>query len=158
MSFKDDIKPYFVPNAYPTQDQFYELFEYLRWRDELIQAADLDPALLALLNSTGRTVQLPDGTMQFVAPAGTLIEKFFFGEQPGTLHVGAIHEYTVRVGTTVGGNELVADTVVDIDTPNTGILTLDSTGHYCLNATTIYFTTTPTVGEPNKPLIKIYKS
>lgn len=155
MANKDTSKGWFETGDYPTQIQFHQVFDWLRWGDVLIGPDDLTPELLALINSYGRTVQLPDGTVQYTARAGTLIEKFFLGEQPDTLHVGAVLLYTFRIGLTPGGDELLADTVVDIDDPNSGIIGLD---HYCLVETTIYFTSTPTVGEPNKPLIKIYKS
>ena len=155
MANKDTSKLWFETGDYPTQTQFAQVFDWLRWKDELIGSGDLTPELLALINSFGRTVQLPAGVFTYNAAAGTLIEKFFIGDRP-QFHTAAVITYTIRIGLTPGGNELLDDTIVDTtNDPQGVIIGLD---FYCLADTTIYFTSTPTVGEPNNPIIKIYKS
>lgn len=148
-------KLYFKTGLKPSEAQFAQFIEWLRFKDQPISFDDLTAELQAFFTYFGRTVQLPAGVFTYNAPAGTLLEALFFGEQPNTLHVGSVIEYTIRVGITPGGDEILEDRVVDINDPQTGVHSLR---YYCLPATTIYFTATPTVGEPNASLIKIYKS
>jgi hypothetical protein len=51
MAFKDNVKPWFETDKYPTQTQFYQKIDWLRWKDELIAEGDLTPALIAKINA-----------------------------------------------------------------------------------------------------------
>lgn len=51
MGYQDTIKPHFQTGDFPTQVQFYQMFDYLRWKDELIDIPDLSPAIITILNS-----------------------------------------------------------------------------------------------------------
>lgn len=51
MAYKDNVKPWFQQGDEPDQAQFYQTFDWLRWKDEPIDSADLSPALLAIINS-----------------------------------------------------------------------------------------------------------
>lgn len=156
MAYKEDIKPYFETGDYPTQTQFYEFLDKIRWKDEKIGSSDLTTELLAIINSFGRTVVLPITTYSYLAKAGTLIEKFVLSEWPNA-HAAGPWVFTIRIGLTPGGNELIENTEVDVaDDPNSGILGVD---HFCLADTTIYFTVTPPIGAvADYGQIKIYKS
>lgn len=48
---KDTIKQYFETGDYPSQVQFYQMFDWLRWIDVLISESDLDAPLVAKINA-----------------------------------------------------------------------------------------------------------
>ncbi len=47
----DTSKQWFQTGDFPTQAQFYQTLEWLRWKDEKIGASDLTTELLAIINS-----------------------------------------------------------------------------------------------------------
>ena len=75
MAFIDDIKPYFQTGDYPTQSQFYEAFDKLRWKDET-QAISSITGLQDILNSFagGVTAFTTAGDQPFTIPVGYLLE------------------------------------------------------------------------------------
>lgn len=151
-----ELKAYFESGDKPTQGQFGDLIDSKRNVLDKIVYNDLHDDVKALFDSAfNRTVLLPDGTYQWTAPAGTIIEKFLINEWP-VIHAGGSFIYTVSIGTTPGGTEFFNAVAVDIiGAPNDGIMPYD---HYCKTDTIIYFTITPPMSEPNKALIKILKS
>ena len=48
---RDTVKPWFETGDFPTQSQFWTLFDYLRFKDEKIGLADLTDQLIAILNA-----------------------------------------------------------------------------------------------------------
>ncbi len=50
MAYKDTVKQWFQTNDIPTEPQFYQKFDYLRWKDEKIGTGDLTDELLAIIN------------------------------------------------------------------------------------------------------------
>lgn len=149
MAFKDDVKQWFETGDYPTQAQFWQKFEWLRWKDEKIAFEDLDDDLKELILAIPGTILLEYSVRVWKAKAGTMLEKFFIGQWPG---LGGATVYTVNIGTTPGGYELFQDVAVDTSDPQSGILTKD---FYCIADTLIYFTITGTYNAD--ALIKIYK-
>jgi hypothetical protein len=145
--FIDNVKPWFVTGAFPTQAQFWQWMEWLRWKDEKIDTGDLSPALLAIINSYARTIALPANVFEWAAPAGTLLEKFLIKDS------GAGQAVTVRIGTTPGGNEILDDLAIDTTNPQDGIIGKD---YYLKNAATVYFTLT--AGSLLTLTVNIYKS
>lgn len=158
MAIKTDseLKGFFESRDKPNQSQFSDLIDSKRSKLDNIDYDDLTDYVKALFNAAfNRTVILPSGTFSYNAPAGTLIEGFFIGDRPN-FHIATDITYLTRIGTTPGGNEIFDDTLVDTtNDPQSGIL---FSKYYCLTDKTIYITTTPVAGEPNNPLIKIYKS
>lgn len=147
MAYKDDVKQWFETGDFPTQSQFWQKFDWQRWKDEKITEADLDPALLAAINSYVRVITLAPGVLQRDVRRDTLLEKFFIQSTV----VGAA--LTVSVGTTPAGTDIWDNEAVDLTDPMNGMLTKD---HYCFADETIYFTIT---GAPAGSItIKIYKS
>lgn len=71
MANKDTVKQWFETGDFPTQTQFYQKFDWQRWKDEKIAADDLTPELLALINAISgrpeRKVMLTDGAFDMVA-------------------------------------------------------------------------------------------
>lgn len=66
MAYKDDVKPWFETGDFPTQAQFYQKFDWQRWKDELIGVDDLTQELIDLINANAanrpeRKVLLADG-------------------------------------------------------------------------------------------------
>lgn len=47
----DTVKPWFETGDYPTQAQFHQWMEWLRWTDILISEGDLDAGLVAKINA-----------------------------------------------------------------------------------------------------------
>lgn len=80
MANKDTIKQYFETGDKPTQAQFWQFFDWVRWGDESIQMADiagLAAALLAKMNTAdyeGNCIAY-DANAIYVIPAGYLLEK-----------------------------------------------------------------------------------
>lgn len=52
MANKDTAKPWFKTKAYPTQSQFWQLFDWLRWKDDKLLISDVDGLQQALNNAT----------------------------------------------------------------------------------------------------------
>lgn len=145
---KDSVKPWFETGDYPTQAQFYQMFDWLRWTDQLIGVGDLTDELINIINNANqRKITLGAGIILWAAAAGTLIEKYLIKD------TGAGQAVTVRIGTTVGGNDILDDTVIDTSDSQAGILSSD---FYCKAACTIYFTFT--AADASTLLINIFKS
>lgn len=52
MAYKDTVKQWFETDDIPTEWQFYQQFDFLRWKDEKIGSSDLTDELLAIINAT----------------------------------------------------------------------------------------------------------
>lgn len=106
---KDTVKPWFETGDYPTQAQFWQLFDWIRWKDESLAIGDVS-GLQMILNSIAT-----------IAAMKALFRKEFSLEASGSFTVDAGMAVTgiivkstnateVSVGTTEGGAELI-DTV-----------------------------------------------
>lgn len=77
MAYKDIVKPWFETGDYPTQAQFYQKFDYLRWKDEAIamdEVTGLPEAINALQVPVTEVVS--DGSdIQYTIPVGYILEK-----------------------------------------------------------------------------------
>lgn len=51
----DSVKPWFETGDFPTQAQFYQWMDWLRWKDETIAFSDLSPALQDIINGMATT-------------------------------------------------------------------------------------------------------
>lgn len=77
MAFIDNVKPWFETGDFPTQAQFYQLFEWLRWKDEAIQINEVF-GLQQILNQLASPVEAftPSGDEHvYTIPEGFLLEK-----------------------------------------------------------------------------------
>lgn len=80
MANKDTAKQWFETGDKPTQAQFWQVFDWLRWTDEAIgmdQITGLSTALLAKVNTAdyqGNCIAY-DADATFVIPGGYLLEK-----------------------------------------------------------------------------------
>lgn len=83
MANKDTAKTYFNTGDFPTESQFAQVFEWLRWKDELIGYDDLDAELQAYFNtvrnSIGRIKVVPDEDYEVVDGDDTLVFKTITG-------------------------------------------------------------------------------
>lgn len=76
MAFKDVIKSFFKTGDYPTQGQFYDLFDKIWFKDEKLAISDI-AGLADTINSIGDAVQgftSVSGTLTYTIPAGFLLE------------------------------------------------------------------------------------
>ncbi len=73
MGFKEDAKQWFETGDYPTQAQFAQVFEWLRWKDEQ-QAISTITGLADILNSMVPEGQLPVYENMAAAIAGGLAD------------------------------------------------------------------------------------
>ena len=76
MAYKDDSKQWFQTYDFPTQKQFAQVFDWLRWIDQQLQLSDVDGLIEILQNKVDKSVALPapdnlDGTflVQVTDPA-----------------------------------------------------------------------------------------
>lgn len=66
----DDSKQWLQTCDYPTQAQFYQILEWLRWTDILISESDLDAALVSKINA----IHAGSRPERKVVPANTTID------------------------------------------------------------------------------------
>ena len=57
MSYKDDSKLWLQTDDVPTQEQFADICDWLRWKDELILYGDLHPLLQSLITTNGNRME-----------------------------------------------------------------------------------------------------
>jgi hypothetical protein len=130
---KDTSKPWFVTGAYPTQAQFYQVFDWLRWKDELLAITDID-GLQAILNTIITLAQVKANYAQLI----TLITDGTYDMTAGLIINGIVvdapGDFILNVGTTPGGNDIIQDLAVVGGTPEAVSLV-----HYAKAAKTIYF-------------------
>ena len=77
MAFKDQVKPWFETGDYPTQNQFWQMMEWLRWKDEPLNIGDINQ-LTEILNGLSSPVEAfvtTGGEFTYTIPAGYLLEK-----------------------------------------------------------------------------------
>lgn len=103
---RDTVKPWFVTEAEPTQQQFWTLFDYLRFKDEALSIDDIATLSTLLMEKASQTsvdifiggelvVYNADGT--YNVPAGYLLEKFII--------IPSV-DMNISVGKTNGGGEI----------------------------------------------------
>lgn len=125
MANKDTAKTWFEKGDKPTQAQFAQVFEWLRWKDEALDIAT-DAALIAALNlkndkavfdafEQGQLVSFPDGDGSFAIGANYLLEKVI---------VLPPIDATVKIGDTDGGDELCPE--VEITSANGGVIEVNA--------------------------------
>jgi hypothetical protein len=107
MAYRDTVKPWFETGDKPTQAQFYQLFDYLRFLDDAIamnNIADLVTTLAAKSEKSVTDAFEQGERITFEAdgyydiPAGYLLETAVI--IPGS-------DTNISVGTTFAGNELI---------------------------------------------------
>lgn len=133
MANKDTAKPWFVAGAYPTQAQFYQVFDWLRWADQSLAINDVTGlqtllnTLVTLANVKATYAQLltliTDGS--FDMPAGLIISGIIV-DAPGN--------FNLNIGTTPGGFDIINALPIVGGTPEPVTLLL-----YAKAARTIYF-------------------
>lgn len=111
MANRDTVKPWFETGDYPTQVQFWQTFDWLRWKDEPLLITDVQGlqefinSIITLAAVKVNYVQLltliTDGT--FIMPAGLIITGII---------VDAPNDFTLNIGSTPGGNDIVDSLVI----------------------------------------------
>lgn len=115
MANKDTAKTYFQTGDKPSQSQFYQTFDWLRWADDTIAIADVtgltaalalkadQASLAALINILFPFKVLLTANGSYTIPAGMIVEKIILTPAATA---------TLKIGTTNGGEEImIADTV-----------------------------------------------
>ncbi len=143
MGFIDNAKQWFRTRLKPTQSQFWQTFDWLRWKDELLKIEEVDQLTTILqqkadIGSTGvnrpiAVVLNGNGSFQF--PAGLMIDLIMITPTGGAI--------TPAIGLTDGGSEIYSTS--DPIAANTDYLL--TVGYAARVITTIYFSgiTYPTV-------------
>jgi hypothetical protein len=80
VAYIDTVKQWFLRKKKPTQSQFHTLFDYLRWKDEVIAMADINGLVSALISKVNRADYeghkvTVDADYSYNIPAGYLLEK-----------------------------------------------------------------------------------
>lgn len=108
---KDAAKQWFQTGDKPTQAQFYQVFDWLRWNDEKVPITDIDglSELLQQLGSSSsdqgeKKTYNADGSYNL--PAGFLLEKII-------VLMGTSSE--VRIGTAPGLDDILPDQPMSSD-------------------------------------------
>lgn len=141
MANKDTVKEWFETGDLPTQAQFYQKFDWLRWQDEKIVFADLSPELQAHITAISGVLEFDGAVHSWTFPAGTLIDRVVVIDAT---------DINFSMGTTLGGTNIFDNALVEVADTQTGILT---SPYYCVDETTIYWS-----GNGVNSKIKIYKS
>ncbi|MBL0144946.1 MAG: hypothetical protein IPP48_03470 [Chitinophagaceae bacterium] len=141
MANKDTVKQWFETGDLPTQAQFYQKFDWLRWQDEKIVFADLSPELQAHITAISGVLEFDGAVHSWTFPAGTLIDRVVVIDAT---------DINFSMGTTLGGTNIFDNALVEVADTQTGILT---SPYYCVDETTIYWS-----GNGVNSKIKIYKS
>ncbi len=77
MANKDTSKLWFETGDFPTEAQFAQVFEWLRWKDESLAISDM-PGLQEVLNTLANpkeTFVTDGGVLAYQVPIGFLLEK-----------------------------------------------------------------------------------
>jgi hypothetical protein len=109
MADRDIVKQWFETGDKPTQAQFHQLFDKLRFKDEAIAVADIDDlvdllqekALASSLNAfeQGERVEV-DADFSYDIPEGYLLEKIVV--LPGT-------DATIKIGNDFAGDDICGE-------------------------------------------------
>lgn len=96
MPFKEDAKQWFETGDYPTQAQFAQVFEWLRWKDEQ-QAISTITGLANMLNNLNQNAQLPEYVDMAAAIAGGLTngQKYRLPFNNGNYLVAVVVQSTI---------------------------------------------------------------
>lgn len=114
MAYRDTVKPWFQTGDKPTQAQFYQLFDYLFFKDEGITMADVAGLVAALAGKASQAVfddfqkgELIETSADVIYAQGanTLIEKIII--IPGA-------DAAITIGTTNGGEEIMVSTNIEV--------------------------------------------
>lgn len=107
MANKDTAKQWFERGDKPTQAQFAQVFDWLRWKDEVIIVASddnkLDKAVFDAFEQ-GLKVDFPTGDGSFILDANYLLEK--------VIVLPPVDAPIVSIGDTDGGQEIAPETPV----------------------------------------------
>lgn len=106
MANKDTVKPWFETGDYPTQAQFWQWMDWLRWKDEPLQIDDVQ-GLAGLVNSIITLAAVKVNYVQLL----TLITDGLFIMPNGLIITGIIvdasNDFVLNIGATPGGNDIV---------------------------------------------------
>lgn len=117
MGYIDQVKQWFVSKAKPTQTQYHTLFDYLRFKDQIIPVGDVQNLTALLLSKLDVSVynesflaltvqEVPfNGNGNVVVPAGYLFEKCIVLPSSGA---------NIKVGMTSGGEEIFPENVISV--------------------------------------------
>ena len=143
MANKDTSKQWFETGDFPTQAQFAQVFEWLRWKDEQLAMADV-VGLIAYLSSVIPPIEISiNASGSYTIPAGYAIYKLYAKT--------ILADSTLVIGTEEFGDDILA--VVDL----IAAITLGVDVTLVADAdTTIWFTVPQTTIDPVDTTIKIY--
>lgn len=117
MSFIDNVKKWFKTGDYPTQAQFYQKFEWLRWKDEEIKMNEVE-GLIDVLN----TVISLDNIRGLFSDSFYLESDGTYLLPGGTIITGIVIDPAVTseisIGSTQGGGEYMAAIPLQANTFN----------------------------------------
>lgn len=89
MAYVDSVKQWFKTRLKPTQTQFWQTWDWLRWKDEALAITDiagLEAALLGKADTGSTGAYKPIGVAlagdgSFVFPAGLMLDKIIISPQ-----------------------------------------------------------------------------
>lgn len=128
----DTAKSWFETGDYPTQAQFWQLFDWIRWKDEQLAISDIT-GLQTILNNAAtinavkalfrdKITLLADGNWS--NPDGNVISGVI---------IKSVNNASIKIGTTPGGDDILSYDVV------AGVPVAISLIYYSETAQTIYF-------------------
>jgi hypothetical protein len=120
MAFIDTVKPWFVRKAKPTQAQFWQLFAWLRWKDETIAVSDItnletilsNKVEIAVFNAAAFDVVKQDLAFatdgSYHIPRGWLLEKIIVF--PGS-------DASVKIGNEISLDDIFPESIISPSNP-----------------------------------------
>jgi hypothetical protein len=139
MANKDTAKQWFVRKAKPTQAQFWQVLDWLRWKDEPVGIGDIDgltealqskadaSALAGISNNPQAVTQRDfDADGSYTLQAGNLLESI-------VILIGS--DSLVKIGSVAGTDDIMPDTNV-----TQGIGAVIVLNIYTVNDMNLFFT------------------
>lgn len=132
MATKDTSKQWFETDDFPTQAQFYQVFDWLRWKDEKIDITDVN-GLQTILNGIATITAIKalfrmeltvDADFYTIINDGVVITGFVLISNSNTL---------IKCGLSAGADDLISAEV------QAGVPVSISTIFYAAGTTEIYF-------------------
>lgn len=120
MANRDTVKQWFETGDYPTQNQFWQFFDWVRFVEDAIAMegiAGLVDALATKANSSALAPLADIINREALNPSGNITYSLIASRRLQTVIMIPSITMTVKIGTTVGGEEVMIATEITAGVP-----------------------------------------